>query len=963
MGLYSKIIDLQKLNQAWEKVRSNNPSAGTDQISCAQFDANSRMELKQLNLELYNHEYRVRPVRLVSLEKEEKVREISLYTMRDKVVQTSIAQELNRIYEPKFSPCVYAYRNDRSAMSAAERIEKEICSGRYSWIAKTDIESFFDRIRVPLLKRKLERVIKEEDVIELIEMELAAPALGKGGALEEKTLGIYQGSSISPVLSNIYLDDFDHIVARESVFYVRYSDDILLLGNGREQLQTIMTKIKILLEPYGLNLKEAKTSICPLNQGLEFLGYAFDQNGKTAPQKALQKLDQNLEDIWLTQSELSLEDRLKKGAQILNGWEQYYKKEEKIQSISEFVVLIYMLRKKPQLEEFAQRRSEFKNFHKDIAAYLINVWEENGWKDLELLEYEQYFQIETKQEQERENEKIDIHTQREILEVLKRLFQQETQENWSELMQLYADAGRYDQAEKIVDKITGFADREECSMTLCTDDIAQEKQIEDIEQQIQKIDRKTFALFMELFVGREDLYAYEEINENGRRHVETVPNPVTEEILKKHLIGEETIDTYVMRNNETVHYLVIDIDISKKVLLGLNGREIPSEYLLEAAQAAKYAVECLRKLGLNGYCEFSGYRGYHVWVFFSEWISVRYVYSLEELIAVKIKEILECKNSQKGTNLTIEMFPWKSRRKTQGPGQAMKLPYGRHLISGKRSYFCDDGMTPIQNVADYCETIIKSDGTAVKRILSMNLSIQEAQRNAVGSQLKPNALQELDYQKLGIIPESIRLVLQGCSLMAYLVNKAISTGYLGHGERLSILYVFGHMGEEGREFVHTVMSFTMNYQYFTTDKFIKKLLSRPISCIKLREQYKSITAEYGCNCMFKRTKNCYPSPVLHAIKKNSEESSGITLPVSRNISEEKKKAVYQEINIHAQVQELAEKIVEFKRQKKGIDKSIEKVERELHVIFNNAKIDCMEVSMGTLVRRKKENGYEWVIEI
>lgn len=181
MGLYSKIIDLQKLSQVWEKVRSNNPSAGTDQISCAQFDANSRIELKQLNLELYNHEYRVRPVRLVSLEKEEKVREISLYTMRDKVVQTSIAQELSRIYEPKFSPCVYAYRNDRSAMGAAERIEKEIGSGRYSWIAKTDIESFFDRIRVPLLKRKLERVIKEEDVLNLIEMQLARQHLEKAG--------------------------------------------------------------------------------------------------------------------------------------------------------------------------------------------------------------------------------------------------------------------------------------------------------------------------------------------------------------------------------------------------------------------------------------------------------------------------------------------------------------------------------------------------------------------------------------------------------------------------------------------------------------------------------------------------------------------------------------------------------------------------------------------------------------
>ena len=182
-----------------------------------------------------------------------------------------------------------------------------------------------------------------------------------------------------------------------------------------------------MLEPYGLNLKEAKTSICPLEQGIEFLGYAFDRNGKTATQKALQRLDHSLEDLWLTQSQLSLEERLKKGTQILNGWEQYYNKEEKIQSISEFVVLVYMLRHKSQLEEFAHRRSEFKNFHRDITEYLIDVWEENGWKDLMILEYEQYFQIEASSDET--YQELDSHSQREILDSFGRLFQAETQEN------------------------------------------------------------------------------------------------------------------------------------------------------------------------------------------------------------------------------------------------------------------------------------------------------------------------------------------------------------------------------------------------------------------------------------------------------------------------------------------------------------------------------------------------------
>ena len=278
-------------------------------------------------------------------------------------------------------------------------------------------------------------------------------------------------------------------------------------------------------------------------------------------------------------------------------------------------------------------------------------------------------------------------------------------------------------------------------------DLQSEEQKEDVETQIQKFDRKVVASFMELFIGREDLYAHEEMEANGRRHIETIPDPITEDIVNRHLSGEETVDTYVMRNNETVHYMVIDIDISKRILLELQGKEIPSKYLLEASNTAKNVMEGLRKLGLTGYCEFSGYRGYHVWIFFSEWIPVRYVYSLEEVIAAKVKDFPSA--------ITIEFFPWKSRRKTKDPGQAIKLPYGMHLIGKKRSYFCDDQMMPVQNLQRWFCSIVKSDSTAVKRIISMNLSIQDAQKNLGNGQIKPATFQELDYQKLGVVPESV----------------------------------------------------------------------------------------------------------------------------------------------------------------------------------------------------------------
>ena len=199
--------------------------------------------------------------------------------------------------------------------------------------------------------------------------------------------------------------------------------------------------------------------------------------------------------------------------------------------------------------------------------------------------------------------------------------------------------------------------------------------------------------------------------------------------------------------------------------------------------------------------------------------------------------------------------------------------------------------------------------------------------------------------------------------MRYLCQKARNTGYLTHFERLSLLYVFGHMGEEGEEFLHKVMEFTLNYQYHITQRFISKVPAKPISCLKLRDQYQKITAEYGCSCNFNRIKNCYPSPVLHAIKSGQDEKSNITLPTSRTLSKEKEAKVCDELNLNKKVYDITNKILEFKKQKRGIDKNIVKLERELEKLFDDAGIDCLEVEFGMLVRRKTNTGYEWIVEI
>ena len=136
-----------------------------------------------------------------------------------------------------------------------------------------------------------------------------------------------------------------------------------------------------------------------------------------------------------------------------------------------------------------------------------------------------------------------------------------------------------------------------------------------------------------------------------------------------------------------------------------------------------------------------------------------------------------------------------------------------------------------------------------------------------------------------------------------------------------------------------------------------------MSCVKLRDQYKQQTAEFGCSCVFKKDKNCYPSPVLHAISLSPDTRVQVTLPASRTLSKEKENRVKAEMNIHTKAQELAGKILECKKQRRSIDRDISNLEKELGSIFDAQGIDSLELQIGLLTRRRTDNGVEWVIEI
>lgn len=822
-------------------------------------------------------------------------------------------------------------------MNAVNAIEEEIQTGRYSWILKVDIAHFFDEIEWKILKNILKQDIREEDVLFLIEENVKSVMLEDSGELVAKRRGIYQGSGISPILSNIYMMDFDQWMSGKDGFYVRYSDDIMLLGDSRDKMMKVLSEINVRLHQIGLQINESKTHCVSLEEGADLLGYHFSAGGKSIPNKAIQSLQDRLETMWLTSSTLPIEKKMAKAIEIIGGWEQYFREKRKTTSVFEYMALVYAVQfKENYTDELKERRRTVMNIYKDIALYLAAMWKTAGQKQMELLEYEQYYQV-----WNQESALIDKGLE-ELLVNYHKMMIAEQYNTAIEIMQSYTDRGEYEKASCWMQKSEQLQK---------ADQIVQGESLLHIsndEEKAMVYNQATAQKILQVFAGREELFSKETLGAGGKRQTELQAVPLSEQQIMNHLKGDITIGTYIQRPNSTVKYMVIDVDISKKIMLQVQrDSTIFQTYLEKVWHYAGELKKILKTLGICSYIEYSGCRGYHVWIFFTEWIPVRYVNMLTDIIESKMKTIGQ-------EDICVEFFPNKTRVKADKFGQVMKLPYGCHIRTGEQSYFLDDSGKPIMELNPFIDSLSKTSLNAVKKVLAKNMGMKE---DILEKTVDTN------LEAFGQMEEEVAEILTKCNLMRYLCQKSVKTGYLSHAERLSVLYVFGHLGDAGHEFVHYVMSHTLNYQYHTTERFIQRIPEKPVSCIKLREQYKQITAEYGCSCTFKRSKNCYPSPVLHAIALSNNVNAEVTLPTSRTMTKENEKKVLDEINIHKKAQELASRILELKKQKRGIDTAILKVERELEKIYDNANIDCLEVEMGMLVRRKTEHGYEWLIEI
>ena len=261
------------LYEAWAKVKANKGCAGTDRQSIEGFQRKLDRNLSLLRQEVLQGTYQPKPLLIVRIPKKGGTRTLAIPSVRDRVLQTAVALALTPIFEAQFEDCSFAYRKNRSVDKAVERIAHLRNQG-FQWVVDADIKAFFDNVDHLFLLEEVRKYVHDQEICSLIKGWLQGQVVD-GQVRYCFIRGIPQGSPISPLLANLYLDDLDEELLEKDLKLVRFADDFIILTKRREAAQEALELTEEILEALKLRLHKEKTRVVNFSEGFRFLGVQF----------------------------------------------------------------------------------------------------------------------------------------------------------------------------------------------------------------------------------------------------------------------------------------------------------------------------------------------------------------------------------------------------------------------------------------------------------------------------------------------------------------------------------------------------------------------------------------------------------------------------------------------------------------------------------------------------------------
>ena len=323
--LMNEVVDEVILEMAWARVKSNRGAPGPDGLTVGEFPEWFREHWSTLRQQLLDGTYRPSPARRVTIEKPDGgTRELGIPNVLERVIQTAIVLVLTPIFDPEFSRSSFGYRPIRSAQGAVKQVQTIIRNKR-RWCVDMDLSKFFDRVQHDILMRRVARKVRDKRLLKLIGRYLRAGVMADG-LYHPSEDGTMQGGPLSPLLSNIYLDDLDKELERRELPFVRYADDFVIFTKSEAAAQRVYRSVERFLdERLKLIVNHDKSSIRKTDE-LEYVGYEFRGfSGQIrVSRKKLVAFKQRATEILRRNRGISMQTRFNAFRSYARGWLGYF---------------------------------------------------------------------------------------------------------------------------------------------------------------------------------------------------------------------------------------------------------------------------------------------------------------------------------------------------------------------------------------------------------------------------------------------------------------------------------------------------------------------------------------------------------------------------------------------------------------------------------------------------------------
>lgn len=326
--LLEQVLSKDNLNLAYKRVKANKGASGIDNMQVDELLQYLKENGDQLKEDIRKGKYNPKAVRRVEIPKADgSKRKLGIPTVVDRVIQQAVAQQLSKIYEPIFSENSYGFRPNRSCHDAILK-SKEIMNKGYKWVVDLDLEKFFDTVNQDLLISIIRKTVNEDKVVSLIRKYLQAGVL-VNGVFENTEKGTPQGGNISPILSNIMLNELDKELEKRGLQYVRYADDCVIFTKSKKSAERVMESITKFIETkLRLKVNRVKSKV-DRPWRIKYLGFSFYQSkGKVEIRihpKSIAKFKDKIREITSRSNAMSMEVRYEKLKQVIRGWVNYFK--------------------------------------------------------------------------------------------------------------------------------------------------------------------------------------------------------------------------------------------------------------------------------------------------------------------------------------------------------------------------------------------------------------------------------------------------------------------------------------------------------------------------------------------------------------------------------------------------------------------------------------------------------------